>query len=121
MHACVCVCVCCLHDIVFVLAAGRVGGQFWSVYVSCALQGADAVQTTLEQIDLVKRMVAVYPDTFAVALSSADVRTAFKQGKIASLMGVFTLLKMLAVVSMPPVCVYVLHLFGNACVFCFLF
>ena len=57
------------------------------MYVSCALQGADAVQTTLEQIDLVKRMVAVYPDTFAVALSSADVRTAFKQGKIASLMG----------------------------------
>ena len=67
--------------------AGRVGGQFWSVYVSCHLEGFEAVQTTLEQIDMVKRMVGLYPDTFAVALSSQDVRTAFAAGKIASLMG----------------------------------
>ena len=57
------------------------------MYVSCHLEGFEAVQTTLEQIDMVKRMVGLYPDTFAVALSSQDVRTAFAAGKIASLMG----------------------------------
>ncbi|MCX7053548.1 MAG: membrane dipeptidase, partial [Proteobacteria bacterium] len=40
------------------LRAGHVGGQFWSVWVPTELKGNDAVQTTLEQIDLVKRMVA---------------------------------------------------------------
>ena len=38
-----------------------VGGQFWSVWVPVEIQGPEAVQTTLEQIDLVKRMAASYP------------------------------------------------------------
>ena len=36
------------------LRAGRVGGQFWSVYVDAALPGPEQVKQTLEQIDLVK-------------------------------------------------------------------
>ena len=43
------------------LRAGLVGGQFWSVWVPVDITGAEAVQMTVEQIDLVKRMAARYP------------------------------------------------------------
>jgi membrane dipeptidase len=39
------------------LRAGGVGGQFWSVYVPVELQGQTAVTATLEQIDVVQRMM----------------------------------------------------------------
>jgi membrane dipeptidase len=67
------------------LRAGGVGGQFWSVYVP-----ADApapVTATLEQIDIVHRMMQKYPDTFELALTADDVERIFKKGKIASLIG----------------------------------
>jgi membrane dipeptidase len=69
------------------LRAGGVGGQFWSVYVPASLAGDAAVTTTLEQIDVVHRMVARDPDVFALALTAEDVNRAFKAGKIASLIG----------------------------------
>jgi membrane dipeptidase len=70
------------------LRAGRVGAQFWSVWVPTELTGSDAVQTTLEQIDLVKRMVAAYPDDFQMAYTAADIRRIHRSGKIASLIGI---------------------------------
>jgi membrane dipeptidase len=69
------------------LRAGGVGGQFWSVYVPASYRGQKAVTATLEQIDVVHRMVDRYPDTFALALTAADVERAFKSGRIASLIG----------------------------------
>ncbi len=69
------------------LRAGRVGGQFWSVWVPTDLEGNDAVQATLEQIDLVKRMAAAYPADFQMAYTAADVRRIHRSGKIASLIG----------------------------------
>jgi membrane dipeptidase len=70
------------------LRAGLVGGQFWSVWVPVDIKGPEAVQITLEQIDLVKRMVARYPQDFEVAYTAADVRRIHKSGKIASLIGI---------------------------------
>jgi membrane dipeptidase len=70
------------------LRAGLVGGQFWSVWVPVNIKGPEAVQTTLEQIDLVKRMAARYPATFEIAYTAADVRRIHKSGKIASLIGI---------------------------------
>jgi membrane dipeptidase len=70
------------------LRAGHVGGQFWSVWVPTELKGNDAVQATLEQIDLVKRMVAAYPADFQMAYTAADIRRIHHAGKIASLIGV---------------------------------
>jgi membrane dipeptidase len=58
------------------LRKGMVGGQFWSVYVSANLPGKQQVEETLEQIDLVKAIVARYPETFALARTAADVRRA---------------------------------------------
>ena len=67
------------------LRAGGVGGQFWSVYVP----GDDkrAVATTLEQIDIVHRMMAKYPDQLELALTADDIVRIRKSGKIASLIG----------------------------------
>jgi membrane dipeptidase len=72
------------------LRAGGVGGQFWSVYVPSPPVGTDpaiSVTQALEQIDVVHRMVARYPDQLALALSADDIERAHKQGKIASLIG----------------------------------
>lgn len=69
------------------LRAGCVGGQFWSVYVPTKLAGADAVQATLEQIDVVHWMCARYPQTFELALTADDIERIHRQGKIASLIG----------------------------------
>jgi membrane dipeptidase len=69
------------------LRAGGVGGQFWSVYVPVELTGQAAVTATLEEIDTVHRLVRQYPDTFELALTANDVERIFKQGKIASLIG----------------------------------
>jgi membrane dipeptidase len=69
------------------LKEGGIGGQFWSVYTPVELQGQAAVTATLEQIDIVHRMVRKYPQTFELALTADDVERIHKAGKIASLIG----------------------------------
>ncbi len=69
------------------LREGGVGGQFWSVFVPCELQGGDAVVATLEQIDFVHRFAARYPDDLALVRTGAEARAAIAQGRIASLLG----------------------------------
>jgi membrane dipeptidase len=70
------------------LHAGMVGGQFWSVWIPVEIKGYEAVQMTLEQIDLVKRIAARYPSDLEMAYTAADVRRIHKSGKIASLIGI---------------------------------
>src|SRR5690606_11242150 len=69
------------------LREGGVGAQFWSVYVPSTLQGGAAVTATLEQVDCVLRLVERYPDTLRLARTAADVEQAWRDGRIASLMG----------------------------------
>jgi membrane dipeptidase len=69
------------------LAAGGVGGQFWSVYVPASLAGDGAVATVLEQIDVVHRMIAAYPEVLELALTADDVERIFAAGRVASLLG----------------------------------
>lgn len=66
---------------------GKLGAQFWSVYVSANLTDQQAVQATLEQIDTVKRLVAMYPRDLQFCVDSACVVAAQKAGKVASLVG----------------------------------
>jgi membrane dipeptidase len=70
------------------LRAGLVGAQFWSVWIPVEVQGFQAVQMTLEQIDLVKRMAERYPRDFAMAYTAADIGRIHKSHKIASLIGI---------------------------------
>src|SRR5205085_10451744 len=41
----------------------------------------------VEQIEIARRVIAKYPDRLALALSADDIRREFKQGRIASLLG----------------------------------
>ena len=76
-----------MHTDLVRLEKGDVGAQFWSVYVSAALPEPEAVQATIEQIDVTKRLIARNPDKLALALTADDVEKAMAEGKIASLMG----------------------------------
>jgi len=70
------------------LHEGRLGAQFWSVYIPSEVTGDAAIRETLEQIDLVKRMVKAYPNDLALAGTADDIVRIHKSGRIASLMGV---------------------------------
>lgn len=76
-----------LHTDLARLRKGGVGAQFWSVYVPAELPGGDATRATMEQIDVVHRLIERYPDTFQLALSAADIQAIHKRGRIASLIG----------------------------------
>ncbi len=69
------------------LRSGMVGGQFWSTYTPTAFAGKGAARAGMEQIDVVHRLVAQYPGTFALALTADDVERIHREGKIASLIG----------------------------------
>ena len=69
------------------LAKGRVGAQFWSVYVPARLSPSEAVQATLEQVDVVKRLIKHFPSHLGLALTAKDIRRLHRQGKVASLIG----------------------------------
>jgi membrane dipeptidase len=70
------------------LRQGMVGGQFWSAWVSANLPPLEQVKQTLEEIDLIRQIVARYPQTFELATTAADVRRIHKAGRIASMIGV---------------------------------
>ncbi len=78
-----------LHTDIPRLRQGHLGAQFWSVYVPAnTAQRGTSLLMTIEQIDLVKRMIARYPETFALATTAADIERIAAAGKIASLIGV---------------------------------
>ncbi|XP_047692465.1 dipeptidase 2-like isoform X1 [Prionailurus viverrinus] len=66
------------------LRDGLVGAQFWSAYVPCQTQERDAVRLTLEQIDLIRRMCASYPELELVT----SVKALNNTRKLACLIGV---------------------------------
>ncbi|WP_308285592.1 dipeptidase [Actinoplanes hulinensis] len=69
------------------LTAGRVGAQFWSVYVPGDLPPAAAVVRTLQQIDLVHEMTRLHSGRLAPARTADQVEAAFRAGRIAGLIG----------------------------------
>ncbi|CAB3372916.1 Hypothetical predicted protein [Cloeon dipterum] len=67
---------------------GLVSAQFWSAYVPCGSQYLDSVQLTLEQIDVIIRLVEKYPKHLQMATTAEEIESAHRAGKIASLIGV---------------------------------
>lgn len=67
---------------------GRLGGQFWSSYVSCRSAHKDAVQLFMEQNDAIKRLVALNSDHMEFVTTAAEVEAAMAKGKVASMIGV---------------------------------
>lgn len=70
------------------LKAGMLGAQFWSAYVPCKAQHVDAVQITLEQIDVIRRLVEFNSQHLALVRTSDEILNIHRTGKIASLIGV---------------------------------
>eukprot|EP00056_Hartaetosiga_gracilis_P001874 m.48189 g.48189 ORF g.48189 m.48189 type:complete len:466 (-) comp10817_c0_seq1:189-1586(-) len=70
------------------LREGNVGAQFWAAYVSCDSQYKDAVRATLEQIDVIRRLVLLNSQSFRFAKTSAALQASFQSHQIASLIGV---------------------------------
>ena len=70
------------------LHAGRVGGQFWSVFIDGTITGDAAIRRTIEQIDIVDRIIAAYPRDLERALTADDVVRIHKGGRVASLIGI---------------------------------
>ena len=70
------------------LHQGRVGGQFWSVYIDGKLTGDEAIRRTIEQIDTVDRFIAAYPRDLERAMTANDVVRIHRAGRVASLIGI---------------------------------
>lgn len=70
------------------LRAGGVGAQFWSVWTPASITGPMAVQLTIEEIDIVRNMVAKYPEAFEMAYTADDIERIHREGRIASLIGI---------------------------------
>ncbi|KAF2259668.1 renal dipeptidase [Lojkania enalia] len=79
------------------LREGRIGGQFWSVYVECPKDSGkytddvyrEIVHDTLQQIDIVYRLMKAYPSYLQHARNAADVKKIFhSSSRIASFMGI---------------------------------
>lgn len=69
------------------LHEGKVGVQFWSVYVPSSLPEPEAAVATLEQIDVAHRLIARYPEQLRFVRTAEQARAAFADGRIASLLG----------------------------------
>ena len=70
------------------LREGRVGGQFWSVFIDGTVTGDEAIRQTIEQIDIVDRLVAAYPRDLELARTADDIVRIHKAGRIASMIGI---------------------------------
>jgi membrane dipeptidase len=80
------------------MRAGHLGGAFFSVWAPCAdfagedpgpdfLGRDDSLRDALEVLDIIKNMIAQHPKDMQYARSTADIRSAFNAGRIASLIG----------------------------------
>jgi membrane dipeptidase len=70
------------------LRQGRVGAQFWSVFIDASLHGDEAIRETLQEIDVVDRLVQAYPNDLELAYTADDVVRIHRAGKVASLIGI---------------------------------
>lgn len=69
------------------LRQGGLSAQFWSVYIPGeAKEGLARAQ--LEQIDLMRRVIARYPEAFQLAGTAQEIRDAKKAGRIGSMLGI---------------------------------
>ena len=75
------------HTDIVRLRAGMVGAQFWSVYVDMASVEVGAARVQLEQIDIARQVIRMYPNVFEQAYTTSDVERIFRSGKIGSVLG----------------------------------
>jgi membrane dipeptidase len=69
------------------LRAGEVGAQFWSIYIPGEDKDSGYAKTQLEEFDIARRMIAMYPKDLQFVTTADGIEQAFKAGKIGSLLG----------------------------------
>jgi membrane dipeptidase len=77
-----------LHTDIPRLRQGGLSGQFWAAWIPPKIMGAEAIQATLEQIDIIHGLALRYPQMFEIAITGDDVRRLHASGKFASLIGI---------------------------------
>jgi membrane dipeptidase len=72
------------------LKEGRVGAQFFAVYVAASyVKGNHSANRTLQMIDTVRHdIIEKYPHDFVFATTAKEIEEAHRRGKIAALMGI---------------------------------
>jgi membrane dipeptidase len=71
------------------LRAGRVGAQYWSIFVESATANKGvSLHEALREFDVALRMIASYPAAFEQARGADDIERIHRAGKIACLLGV---------------------------------
>ena len=69
------------------LRAGEVGAQFWSIYVPGEVKDSGYARIQLEEFDIARRMIAMYPNSLQFVTTADGIEQAFKAGRIGSLLG----------------------------------
>ncbi len=69
------------------LRAGQVGAQFWSIYIPGEAKDSGYARMQLEEFDIARRMIAMYPKDLQFVTTADGIEQAFKAGKIGSLLG----------------------------------
>ncbi|HMU62466.1 MAG TPA: dipeptidase [Gemmatimonadales bacterium] len=69
------------------LRAGEVGAQFWSIYIPGEAKDSGYARMQLEEFDIARRMIAMYPKDLQFVTTADGIEQAFKAGKIGSLLG----------------------------------
>lgn len=77
-----------IHTDIPRLRRGKLGAQFWAVFAHCNGSYKDVVRQSLDQIDVIKKFVKRYPETFEFVTTAQGIEDAYlKRGKIGSLIG----------------------------------
>jgi membrane dipeptidase len=69
------------------LKQGKVGAQFWSIYIPGEIKDSGYARVQLEQFDIARRMITRYPNRLELALTADDIERSHRRGRIASLLG----------------------------------
>ena len=69
------------------LKEGVLAAQFWSIYIPGEIKDSGFARVQLEEFDIARRMIAMYPDRLSLALTADDIERDFKKGRLASLLG----------------------------------
>ena len=77
-----------MHTDIPRLRRGGVGGVFWSAFVSARLPGPEALAGVLDQIDVIRRLAARYPEALALATTADEVERVHRSGRVACLIGI---------------------------------
>lgn len=77
-----------MHTDINRLRRGRLGGQFWSLYLPARLEGPGVARVLFEQIDVTLRLIDRHSEVFEQATSADEVERIFSSGRIASVLAI---------------------------------